>query len=66
MNAEHLDFPDDSFDVVLLSYVLSVVGDPTRALAEAARVLAPHGSIWILGKVYETPPGPPAGPPAAS
>jgi phosphatidylethanolamine/phosphatidyl-N-methylethanolamine N-methyltransferase len=58
MDAEHLDFPDDSFDVVLLSYVLSVVGDPTRALAEAARVLAPHGSIWILGKFYETPPGP--------
>ncbi len=56
MNAEHLGFPDDSFDVVLLSYVLSVVGDPTRALAEAARVLVPDGSIWILGKFYETPP----------
>ena len=35
-----------------------VVDDPARALAEAARVLAPHGSIWILGKFYETPPGP--------
>ncbi len=56
MNAEHLGFPDDSFDVVLLSYVLSVVGDPTRALAEAARVPVPDGSIWILGKFYETPP----------
>lgn len=58
MDAEHLEFPDDSFDVVVLSYVLSVVGDPARAPAEAARVLAPQGSIWILGKFYETPPGP--------
>jgi phosphatidylethanolamine/phosphatidyl-N-methylethanolamine N-methyltransferase len=58
MNAEHLGFPDNSFDIVLLSYVLSVVDDLARALAEAARVLAPHGSIWILGKFYETPPGP--------
>ena len=58
MDAEQLDFPDGSFDVVLLSYVLSVVGDPARVLAEAARVLAPDGDIWILGKFYETPPGP--------
>ena len=58
MNAEQLEFPDDSFDVVLFSFVLSVVADPTRALAEAARVLAPEGSIWILGKFYETQPGP--------
>jgi ubiquinone/menaquinone biosynthesis C-methylase UbiE len=58
MNAEDLGFPDDSFDVVLLSYVLSVVDDPTRTLAEAARVINSQGSIWILGKFYETPPGP--------
>ena len=58
MNAEQLAFPDSSFDVVVLSYVLSVVADPARAVAEAARVLAPHGSIWILGKFYESPPGP--------
>lgn len=32
MNAEQLAFPDSSFDVVVLSYVLSVVGDPARAL----------------------------------
>jgi ubiquinone/menaquinone biosynthesis C-methylase UbiE len=57
MNAERLDLPDASFDVVIMSYVLSVVGDPRRALAEAARALAPEGSIWILGKFYETPAG---------
>jgi len=58
MNAEHLDFLDDSFDVVVFSFVLSVVDDPARALAEAARVLVPRGSIWIVGKFYETRPGP--------
>ncbi|WP_161606328.1 class I SAM-dependent methyltransferase [Microlunatus speluncae] len=58
MAAEDLDFPDGSFDVVVFSFVLSVVGDPGRALAEAARVLAPRGSIWVLGRFYETPPGP--------
>jgi phosphatidylethanolamine/phosphatidyl-N-methylethanolamine N-methyltransferase len=57
MNAERLDFQADSFDIVLFSYVLSVVDDPARAVAEADRVLAPHGSIWILGRFYETPPG---------
>ncbi|WP_433167434.1 class I SAM-dependent methyltransferase [Kribbella sp. CA-247076] len=58
MDAEHLEFPDASFDVVILSYVLSVVNDPRRALAEAARVLTPDGSIWILGKFHDAEPGP--------
>ena len=58
MNAEQLDFDDDSFDVVIMNCVLSVVADPAKALSEAARVLAPSGSIWILGKFYESAPGP--------
>ena len=57
MNAERLDFDDKSFDVVIMNYVLSVVADPAKALSEAARVLAPSGSIWILGKFYESAPG---------
>ncbi|MBM7791146.1 class I SAM-dependent methyltransferase [Tenggerimyces flavus] len=56
MNAEQLEFDDDSFDVVVMNCILSVVADPTKALSEAARVLAPMGSIWILGKFIETPP----------
>lgn len=56
MNAEQLEFEDDSFDIVLMNCILSVVADPTKALSEAARVLAPTGSIWILGKFIETPP----------
>jgi ubiquinone/menaquinone biosynthesis C-methylase UbiE len=58
MNAEHLDFDDGSFDVVIMNCVLSVVADPAKALSEAARVLTPSGSIWIMGKFYESAPGP--------
>ena len=57
MNAEQLEVDDKSFDVVIMNCVLSVVADPAKALSEAARVLAPSGSIWILGKFYESAPG---------
>jgi len=57
MNAEQLEFDDESFDVVIMNCVLSVVADPATALAEAARVLAPQGSIWILGKFCAGTPG---------
>lgn len=57
MDAESLGFGAASFDVVILSYVLSVVADPHRVLAEAARVLVPEGEIWVLGKFSEGAPG---------
>ena len=47
MDAESLDFDDDSFDVVVASYVMSVVPDPQRCLAEMERVCAPGGTIFI-------------------
>ena len=47
MDAESLDFEDDSFDVVVASYVMSVVPDPHRCLAEMERVCAPGGTILI-------------------
>jgi phosphatidylethanolamine/phosphatidyl-N-methylethanolamine N-methyltransferase len=56
MNAERLEFADQSFDVVFMNCVLSVVADPGQALSEAARVLAPSGRIWILGKFHERAP----------
>src|SRR5690606_8990890 len=34
MDAEHLDFPDDSFDCVTVPYVLSVTPDPARLVSE--------------------------------
>jgi phosphatidylethanolamine/phosphatidyl-N-methylethanolamine N-methyltransferase len=47
MDAESLDFEDNTFDAVVASYVMSVVPDPQRCLAEMERVCAPNGTIFI-------------------
>lgn len=43
-----LPFDDASFDRVLLFNVLVHANDPARAIAEAARVLRPHGEVAIV------------------
>lgn len=48
MNAERMDFADDSFDCVTLPYVLSVTPDPARLTAELRRVCKPGGDIFVL------------------
>ena len=48
MDAEHLDFPDDSFDCVTVPYVLSVTPDPARLVSELRRVCKPNGHIIIV------------------
>lgn len=50
-DAEALDFPDASFDVVVAQYVVSAVADPMRALDEFARVCRPGGEIVITTRV---------------
>jgi ubiquinone/menaquinone biosynthesis C-methylase UbiE len=50
MNAEELTFPDCSFDVVVLSLILSVVENPRTAMREAVRVLQPGGLILVFDK----------------
>jgi len=51
MDAETLDFPDDSFDVVVAQYVVTAVPNPERALDEWARVVRPGGEIVIATRV---------------
>jgi phosphatidylethanolamine/phosphatidyl-N-methylethanolamine N-methyltransferase len=48
MNAESMDFPDGSFDCVVLPYVLSVTPHPERMVAEIRRVCRKGGTILIL------------------
>jgi phosphatidylethanolamine/phosphatidyl-N-methylethanolamine N-methyltransferase len=51
MDAEQLDFPDDSFDVVVAQYVVTAVPHPERALDEFARVVRPGGEIVIATRI---------------
>src|SRR5580700_10841882 len=51
MDAEKLEFPDDSFDVVMAQYVVTAVPNPEVALDEFARVLRPGGEIILLTRV---------------
>src|SRR5258708_2271474 len=53
MDAEKLDFPDNSFDVVMAQYqyVVTAVPNPEVALDEFARVLRPGGELIILTRV---------------
>jgi phosphatidylethanolamine/phosphatidyl-N-methylethanolamine N-methyltransferase len=51
MDAEKLEFPDNSFDVVMAQYVVTAVPNPEKALDEFARVLRPGGEMIILSRV---------------
>jgi phosphatidylethanolamine/phosphatidyl-N-methylethanolamine N-methyltransferase len=51
MDAENLDAPDASFDVVVAMYVVNTVPHPERALDEFLRVLRPGGELVIVNRV---------------
>jgi phosphatidylethanolamine/phosphatidyl-N-methylethanolamine N-methyltransferase len=51
MDAEKLEFPDASFDVVMAQYVVTAVPNPEAALDEFARVLRPGGEMILLSRV---------------
>jgi phosphatidylethanolamine/phosphatidyl-N-methylethanolamine N-methyltransferase len=51
MDAENLQFTDNSFDVVMAQYVVTAVPNPEVALDEFARVLRPGGELIILTRV---------------
>ena len=51
MDAEHLSFPDASFDVVVANHVISTVPNPEAALDECARMLRPEGEMILLSRI---------------
>jgi phosphatidylethanolamine/phosphatidyl-N-methylethanolamine N-methyltransferase len=51
MDAEHLTFADESFDVVVAQYVVTTVPNPEATLDEFARVLKPGGEIVLVSRV---------------
>jgi len=57
MDAEQLDFPDDSFDSVTCAFSLFQFPDMSRALAEMWRVLKPGGRLGLAnwGPGYFSP-----------
>jgi SAM-dependent methyltransferase len=46
-DAAELPFPDASFDVVISAFTIFFMPDPTAALRESARVLAPGGRMLL-------------------
>ncbi|MCC5986699.1 MAG: class I SAM-dependent methyltransferase [Pararhodobacter sp.] len=48
MDARVLDFPDGHFDTVVAMYLVSVVPEPERVMAEIARVCKPGGQVIIV------------------
>lgn len=64
MDAQHMDFPDDTFDAIVSTCVFCSVPDPIQGLKEARRVLKKDGIALFLehmrpesenlGKVFDT------------
>ena len=48
MDACDLDFPDNSFDVVVAAYVITTVSDPVKVCQEMLRVVKPGGQIIAI------------------
>jgi len=48
MDAMNLEFPDNSFDKVFISHVVSVVPDPYKTMSEVKRVCKRNGKIVVV------------------
>jgi ubiquinone/menaquinone biosynthesis C-methylase UbiE len=56
MDAEHLEFPDNSFDYIVLTFVLCTVPDTLKALKEVRRVLKPSGELIAIEHMHSSDP----------
>lgn len=51
MDVESLQYPDDSFDAAVATFVFCSVPFPIKGLEELGRVVKPGGDIWLLDHV---------------
>jgi demethylmenaquinone methyltransferase/2-methoxy-6-polyprenyl-1,4-benzoquinol methylase len=56
MDAENMEFPDNSFDYLVITFVLCTIPDPVKALKEMRRVLKPSGELIALEHVHSSYP----------
>lgn len=56
MNAEQLMFENDTFDIVVCTFVLCSVPNPIQAIQEMLRVLKPNGRLILLEHVLSEMP----------
>ncbi|WP_440945288.1 methyltransferase domain-containing protein [Methanosarcina sp. T3] len=56
MDAEYLEFPDNSFDYVITTFVLCTIPDPVKALKEMRRVLRSSGELIALEHLHSSNP----------
>ena len=51
MDAQQMDFPDESFDSAVATFVFCSVPDPVLGLTEVRRVIKPGGQVFLLEHV---------------
>lgn len=54
MDASNLSFANQTFDVVIAMYVMTVVPDPEKVMAEFVRVTKPGGTVLVIGHFAST------------
>jgi|GEM_PF-451598 len=54
MDAAALSFPDNHFDVTVAAYVITVVPDPAKVIAEFERVTKPGGRVILVNHFSTT------------